>query len=188
MINTFKNTLSQITYLTDSELSQIAEITSVKELNTGEFWFYEGMLTKKVAYIYKGYLRKYYIINGDEKTDYFYFDNSFTGDLPSIIEQSPCKSFNIAMKPTTLITLSYSELNELSKKNHNIEHMIRMFLEQGFVAYYNKATSFILQTPKERYEQLISSNPLVLQRATQYHIASYLGITPQHLSRLRGQK
>lgn len=188
MINTFKNVLSQIAILTDDELSRIVEITSVKELDTGEFWFSEGMYAKKVAFVYKGYLRKYYLKNGKEKTDYFYFENSFTGDMPSLIEQTPCKSYNVAMEPTTLITLSYAKLNELTKESHNIEHMLRVFIEQGFITYYHRATSFILQSPKERYEELINSFPQVLKRATQYHVASYLGITPQHLSRLRGQK
>lgn len=188
MINTFKNILSQLALLTESELLQIADLTSIEELNVGDFWFQEGVHTHKVAFIYKGYLRKYFLKTGKEMTDYFYFENSFTGDLPSIMGNTACKSFNVAMEPTTLITLSCSELNKLAKTSHNIEHMLRLFVEQGFITYYDKATSFILHTPKERYEQLITTYPQVLQRATQYHIASYLGITPQHLSRLRGQK
>lgn len=188
MINTFKNTLSNISFLSDDDLSQIAKIASVKELNTGEFWVYEGMLVKDVAFIYKGYLRKYFLRDGNEKTDWFYFENSFTGDMPSILEQTACKSYNVAMEPTTLVVLSYAKLNELSRKSQNIEHLLRVFIEYAFIVYYKKATSFILQSPKERYAQLVAEFPKVMQRATQYHIASYLGITPQHLSRIRGQK
>ena len=95
---------------------------------------------------------------------------------------------NHTMKPTSLLVFSYHELDKLSKESRNIEHLMRIFAELAFVRYYNKATSFLLQSSKERYEELIRSQPQVLQRATQYHIASYLGITPQHLSRLRASK
>jgi CRP-like cAMP-binding protein len=184
----FVETLSKISFLSEGDLLQIAEIASIKELNPGDFWVYEGMFAKDVAFIFKGYLRKYFIIDGNEKTDWFYFENSFTGDMPSIIEQTACKSCNVAMESTTLIVLSYAKLNELSSKSQNIDHLLRVFIEYAFIAYYKRAMSFILQSPKERYEQLIAEFPMVTQRATQYHIASYLGITPQHLSRIRNQK
>ena len=188
MITALKNTLSQITFLTDDELSQIANLTSVIELEPGEFWYYEGMYTKRVAFVYKGYLRKYFLSEGNEKTDYFNFENSFAGCMPSILEQTACKAYCVAMEPTTLVALDYGELFELTKDSANIGHLLRLFTERGFTAYYNKAVSFILQSPKERYEHLMVDFPKVMQRVTQYHIASYLGITPQHLSRIRGQK
>ena len=188
MIERFKAQLADFARLSGEELTSIADLTFIKELKTGDFWFREGMQAKHVAFIYKGYLRKYFIVDGTERTDFFYFENSFTGDLPSILENSPCKSFNVAMEPTVLLALPFQKLNELALKSFNIEHMLRQFVEQGFVNYYNKASSFILQSPTERYKSLICQYPEVLQRVTQYHIASYLGITPQHLSRIRAVK
>jgi len=182
------NTLNQISPLSEDDLNNIRRIISVKELNTGDYWFHPEMYANQVAYITKGYLRKYLLIDGKEKTDFFYFDNDLTGDLPSIISNETCKSYNEAMEPTSLLVFSYHELDKLSKESRNIEHLMRIFAELAFVRYYNKATSFLLQSSKERYEELIRSQPQVLQRATQYHIASYLGITPQHLSRLRASK
>lgn len=188
MIEAFKNQLSRIATLTDKELEEIADLTFVKELKARDYWFHSGMIAQHVAFIYKGYLRKYFIVDGTEKTDFFYFENSFTGDLPSILEKSPCKSFNIAMEPTTLIALPFDNLNELALNSFNIEHMLRQFVEKGFITYYNKAAAFLLQSPKERYESLIKQYPEILKRVTQYHIASYLGITAQHLSRIRASK
>jgi CRP-like cAMP-binding protein len=182
------NILNQISPLTEKDLNNIRDIVSVKELNTGDYWFHPDMYANQIAFITKGYLRKYLIIDGKEKTDFFYFDGDLTGDLPSIISKEPCKSYNEAMESTSLLVFSYQAIDELSSNSRNIERLLRMFSELAFVRYYNKATSFILQTPKERYEDLIKSQPEVLQRATQYHIASYLGITPQHLSRLRASK
>jgi len=182
------NILNQISPLTDKDQNDIRDIISKKELKTGDYWFHPEMYANQVAFITKGYLRKYLLIDGKEKTDFFYFDNDLTGDLPSIISKETCKSYNEAMEPTSLLVFSYHELDKLSNESRNIERLLRVFAELAFVRYYNKATSFILQSPKERYEELISTQPQVLQRATQYHIASYLGITPQHLSRLRASK
>lgn len=181
-------TLQQISPLSEDDLNNISKIISEKELATGDYWFHPDMYANDIAFITKGYLRKYLLIDGKEKTDFFYFDNDLTGDLPSIISKETCKSYNEAMEPTHLLVFSYHELDKLSKESRNIERLLRVFAELAFVRYYNKATSFIMQSPKERYEELIVSQPQVLQRATQYHIASYLGITPQHLSRLRAKK
>lgn len=182
------NTLNHISPLSENDLKSIRNIISTKELNSGDYWFHPKMNASQVAFITKGYLRKYFLIDGKEKTDFFYFDNEMTGDLPSIITKEPCKSYNQAMEPTSLLVFSYYELDKLSKESRTIEHLLRVFAELAFVRYYNKANSFVLQSPKERYDELITSQPQVLQRATQYHIASYLGITPQHLSRLRASK
>lgn len=181
-------TLKSFSYLSEDDLNNIRNIISEKELKTGDYWFHPAMHANQVAFITKGYLRKYLLIDGKEKTDFFYFDNDLTGDLPSIISKETCKSYNEAMEPTSLLVFSYHELDKLSKESRNIEHLMRVFAELAFVRYYNKAISFIMQSPKERYDELIKTQPEVLKRATQYHIASYLGITPQHLSRLRSIK
>jgi len=92
------------------------------------------------------------------------------------------------MEPTVLVTFRYSDLNNLSHKYPNIDHLLRVNVERSFITFHQKAISFILKSPKQRYEELVAEYPQILQRVTQYHIASYLGITPQHLSRLRGQR
>lgn len=177
--------LNQYTTLTDEDKSALEGIIKIKSLQVGEFWYYEGLYAKNIAFISEGYLRKYFVVDGVEKTDFFYFENSFTGDLPSILENRPCKSYNVAMEPTTLLSIPYSELYKIAEDSKNFERLLRIFAEQGFVTYYNRTTSFILKSPKERYLELIEKQPQIIQRAKQYHIASYLGITPQHLSRIR---
>jgi CRP-like cAMP-binding protein len=186
MIDTLLNIFKSFSPLTEKDLNNIGDLVSTRELDVGEYWFYEGMRADKIAFIIKGYLRKYLLIDGAEKTDFFYFDHDLTGDLPSIISREGCKSYNVAMEPTQLLTLSYNALDALSEESRTIDRLMRVFAELAFVRYYNKAVSFMLQSPGERYIELVKSQPQVLQRATQYHIASYLGITPQHLSRLRG--
>ena len=158
------------------------------QLEKGEYWIRAGKKNSQVAFVNEGYLRKFYLRDGIEITDFFYFDNDFSADLPSILDHTVPKASIVAMRKTTLTTFSYHAFNELCKQSAALEHLHRLIVEHTFLRFYKRSVSFILQTPKERYEDLIDSYPKVLEQANQYHIASYLGISPQHLSRLRRQK
>jgi len=180
--------LERISPLSTEEREEMAGITVIRRLDKGEHWIQEGRTTRMLAFVEEGYLRKYYLHDGKEITDYFYFENSFTGDLPAILSGRPSLANAVAMEPSTLLTLPYTALDGLCRQYHPIEHILRVVLEQVFLTFYYRSISFISSTPKERYAQLVAEHPQVIQRATQYHIASYLGITPQHLSRLRAPR
>lgn len=179
--------LNQKASISQHDYELIIHISRKKVLKKGDFWLKAGMVGQEVAFVNKGYLRKYYLQDGKDVTDYFYLENSFTGDLPSIISQQATFAFVEAMESSELIVWNYDKLNVLAKKFHSMEHLLRKFTETGFLTFYNRTKSFITQTPKERYDALVKENPDIHHRVKQYHIASYLGITPQHLSRLRKQ-
>ena len=174
--------------ITETDCENLMDIFHTLTLNKGEYWIEAGKKNNHIAFIEDGYLRKFYLKEGKEITDFFYFDNDFSSDLPSILDHTVPASSIISMQQSTLITFSYHDFNELCKESPTLEHLFRIFLEKIFIRFYKRTESFILQTPKERYNDLIVSYPNVFQKAAQYHIASYLGISPQHLSRLRGQK
>ncbi|MBO9699984.1 MAG: Crp/Fnr family transcriptional regulator [Sporocytophaga sp.] len=180
--------LNSIKPLSKTEKAAFLGIIHEVNLDKGDCWIQENTLCNKIAFIINGYLRKFYNKDGNEVTDSFYFENSFCADLPSVIGRHPLTSSTIAMTPTTLLVFDYSDFLKLCDKSHSFEKIYRILLEQTFLQFYKRTTSFILQTPKQRYDDLIKNQPLVLQRATQYHIASYLGISYQHLSRLKSEK
>lgn len=171
--------------LTDEDIINFTSITTQKPLNKGDYWIEAGKKNNQVGFIEKGYLRKYYMKDGCEITDYFYFENDFTADIPSIINNNSPVAFIIAMSKSLLITFPYDEFNILCKTSPRLEHLHRLMIEMTFLRYYERTVSFITQTVKERYDRLIDSRPDILQRAAQHHIASFLGISPQHLSRIR---
>jgi CRP/FNR family transcriptional regulator, anaerobic regulatory protein len=180
--------LSNITPLNDKDRGRMYDILNTRTLGKGEYWIRAGKKNYDIAFVDKGYLRKFYLKNGNEITDFFYFDNDFSADLPSIMTNTNPVASIIAMHKTTLTTFSYPVFNDLCKQSLDLEHLHRRMIELSFLRFYKRSVSFILQTPAERYDDLIVSYPDVFINAAQYHIASYLGISPQHLSRLRGQK
>ncbi len=179
---------SAIQPLSEKERDDFAGITKEVQVEKGDYWIRENVSNNNIAWLEKGYLRKYFLLDGNEKTDSFYFENDFCADLPSIIGGHTPTSNIIAMEPTTLIVFSYVAFNKLCSQSPAIEHIYRVMIEQNFLRFYRRTTSFILQTTKERYENLVREEPQVLQRANQYHIASYIGTSYQHLSRLRAEK
>ena len=180
--------LNSIVQLSDADSIKLDEILERKELDKGAFWIEEGKKNYDIAFVEDGYLRKFYLKEGVEITDFFYFEKDFSADLPSIWSNSNPQASIIAMEETTLTTFSYHEFDELCKNSLALEHLHRKIIEFSFLRFYKRSVSFILQSPKDRYYDLILSSPDIFLRAAQYHIASYLGISPQHLSRLRRQK
>lgn len=180
--------LNSFAPLPEKDSADFSSILTTIQLNKGAFWIEEGKKNDRVAFLEDGYLRKYYLKDGNEITDFFYFENDFSADLPSIIGHTLPYASIIAMQKTTLTTFSYHDFNQLCKNSLALEHINRLIVEYTFLRLYKRTTSFILQTPKERYRELVATNPAIIQKATQYHIASYLGIGPQHLSRLRSEK
>lgn len=178
---------NQITPLTEADNLQLEKLLKPVQLAKGDYWIMPDRINHQIAFVEEGYLRKYYLKDGAEYTDYFYFDHDFCADLPAIIGDTHSHACIVAMQNTRLITFSYQQFNQLCEQSHALEHLHRKLVELTFLRFYRRTVSFILQSPAERYESLISTQPIVLQRATQYHIASFLGISPQHLSRLRGQ-
>jgi len=184
----FFRRLDHIAKLSEEEREAIRSIVTIQELKKNELWLQEGKKAQLFGFVQKGYLRKFYWLDGNEVTDYFYLDNSFAGDVPSILSKKPAIANLVAMEPTTILSIPAEKIYSLCSQYPNIEHLMRVLIEQAFITFYYRSTGFILSTPKERYEKLVDEQPEVLQRVAQYHIASYLGITPQHLSRLRAEK
>lgn len=180
--------LDQISRLSDEEKQAIRSIITEQKLKKGAFWIEEGKRAHLLGFIKKGYLRKYYVSDGAEITDFFYLDNSFIGDIPAIVSKQPSVANAVAMEPTTILSIPYEKFDALCRQFPKIEHIMRVMIEQTFIVFYYRSVSFILSTPKKRYAKLMHEQPEVLRRAAQYHIASFLGITPQHLSRLRAEK
>jgi len=180
--------LNSVNPLSEQDCDDILKILKTRQLKKGDHWLEEGKVNYNVAFVEDGYLRRYWVKDGDEITDAFYFENDLCVDLPSIIGKTKPLSNVVAVRRTLLTTFSYAEFNKLCEKSMALEHLNRMLVEFSLLRFYGRTASFILKTPKERYDDLVKAKSPILQKATQYHISSYLGIGPQHLSRLRAGK
>lgn len=179
--------LSTWATLTENDCKNLSNIIATKHLEKGQCWIEAGNKNDMIAFVETGYLRRFYFNDGNELTDFFYFENDFCADLPSLIGHTKPAASVVAMEQTVLTAFSYTDFNKLCDSSTALERLNRRLVEFTFLRFYNRALSFIMQTPKQRYDELVRRSPQIMQRAQQYHTASYLGINALQLERLRAE-
>lgn len=113
------------------------------------------------------------------------YENEFFGDYMSFLTQEPTELYTQAIEPTEILSISYSDLNELYKSSEIGMHIGRAAAESLFIHKQTQQIDLLKLTAEERYLKLLERQPKIVQRTPQKHIASYLGITPESFSRIR---
>ena len=142
----------------------------------------------KFGFLVSGAVRYYHLINGDDITSYFSFEQEFTSSYKSFVTQTPTITYIQALEETLLINTSYQAMQQMLAHPlhaYKIERFGRLIAEHYLCCYEDRMASFITQSPEERYLQLLQTGKDILQRMPQHYIAHYLGITPVSLSRIR---
>jgi CRP-like cAMP-binding protein len=151
----------------------------------GSFLLREGEVCRQIYFIRKGLVRLYYLKDGETYIRQFFFEHAFATDLASCTTGAPSRLYIEALEDCELTVLPYAELCRLYDTFPGLQKLGRLLAEHAFAAISGRMASLFLQTPEERYLELIRSRPKVSQRIPQYMIASYLGVTPEGLSRIR---
>ncbi|OJJ16325.1 hypothetical protein BKI52_34095 [marine bacterium AO1-C] len=141
---------------------------------------------KKIAYIQQGILRGYYVNPvGEEVTTNFFVAPTFAADYSSYLQNLPVRMNIQVLTPSVLLVSDLDNLNVLSEKHVIINKFYRVIVERAFAFQQERQVSFILNSATERYLQLIKDRKQIFEEIPQHYIASYLGIKPQSLSRIR---
>jgi CRP-like cAMP-binding protein len=148
----------------------------------------EDIICRKLYFVQEGLARIFYHKKGKDITYSFVPENTFTTLVDSFFEQKPSR-YNIELlEPSVVSYIKYDDLTSLFKQSHEIEHFGRIITTEFLKSHSERLSAIQFQTAAERYETLQVRHPSVLLRANLGHIASYLGITQETLSRLRGRK
>lgn len=154
-------------------------------LRQGEHWLEEGQLCRYVGFIETGLVRYYMNDDGNQKTLYFNKEGEFVSNYQSFIPRQPSNTSIQAIEDTFLQVISYENLQRLYATIREGEKLGRLAIEQVFLSSMQQLKSFYKDSPADRYQQFLRSYPDLAQRIPQYYIASYVGIKPQSLSRIR---
>ena len=181
-----KNISKYIT-INNSDIEIIDKVFSKKEYKKDEYLIEQGKRADKIFFIQEGLVRIYFINeNGNEINTYFASDESFTTSFSSFINQHSSVEFIKAEKETSVYSLNYSDFET------NNDFMIKfrtLFIEQNLVCVKNRLDLLQSSNAKEKYEHFIqNTNKKIINGIPLYHIASYLGITAESLSRLRKKR
>ena len=172
--------------LTNQEQEQIKNFLGVKKIRKKQYLLQEGDVCKNIAFVEKGALRAYTVNNdGVEHIMQFALEGWYISDLYSFLT-GEVATYNIdAIEDSELVLISRSAHDELLKKYPKYETFTRELITGAYVALQKRLNSIISKSLEERYEAFISLYPDIAKRVPQHMIASYMGLTPETLSRVR---
>ena len=156
-----------------------------KTLKRREILHDSNVVCNNYYFIESGIIRYYQIKDGEEITGGFFSEGSGYTDLDSFLSNSFSKQTAQAIEYSTLLFISKLDLEKLYQEVPKFERIARILAEEAFLDLRNKIDSFILQDAKERYLSILTNRPELIRRIPQHYVASYLGIKPQSLSRIR---
>ena len=172
--------------LTEKEREVIEEYLTLKKIRKRQYLLQEGDISKSVAFVERGALRLYKVSeDGTEHIVQFALEGRFLTDLYSFLTNEP-SIFNIdAIEDSELVLISRSASDELQKRSTKYLEYILLETSEFYIDLERRLTYTISLNIDERYKDLITHFPDIIQRAPQHMIASYMGLTPETLSRVR---
>ena len=147
-----------------------------------------GHTCKTIYFVKEGCVRIYYFKEDIDITESFEFENAFVARAESLFTGKPSMKAIQAVEDSSLIAIDSNKLFQLFDKHHDLERLFRKIIEASYVNTVNRIESLQFHTADERYHNLLKEHKDILKRVPLKYIASYLGITPVSLSRIRAQK
>lgn len=156
-------------------------------LNKNDYLLHEGKICRHLYFLEKGALRGYYILDGKEITHWFGFEQDFVTSFHSFITQAPAVENIQLLEGSILWAISKEKLSRLFNQYHEIERLVRIAYEKYYIRLEERFVNAQFKSATERYEGLLQTRPYILERIPLGHIASYLGISQETLSRIRSR-
>lgn len=179
--------ISEFVQLNGEEIEAITSKIELKEYVAGNVLLREGMVSTMSYFNLKGCVRLYYLVDGEEKTTYFYTEKQFITSLRSFTTNTPADHYLECVEDCTLALIPFEVEKELLNSFPKLETFARIHLEQELANYQEMLSNHIMSNPEQRYLGLLQNRPDLLKRAPLYQLASYLGIKAQSLSRIRNR-
>lgn len=178
--------LTKYVPLTEAEKNAIVSLDIFRSVKKGTVLLREGQITKESYFVLKGCIRKYYVLEGEEKTTAFYTE--MEGLTPHCVaSQMPSEYYVSCVEDSILIVSNADMESEVNGKFPKFDTLCKILSEERLGKQQIDFDAFKTSSPEQRYLNLLQSQPDLIQRVPQHQLASYLGIKPQSLSRLRAR-
>ncbi len=171
--------------MTHDELDILESVLVPRKYAKGTIILKEGEQCKSIIYIHRGLLRQFYFKNGKEVTEYLAVDGDIVMCIESLFKEEPSYLQVEALENTILYELPKQRLEQVALHNVNIQILYRKILEESLIISQVHADLLRFETAENRYRRMTRQMPQVVLRAPLVHIASYLQMTPETLSRVR---
>ena len=181
----FRVFISNFPFLKDDEIETIVKHTVIKEFKKGTILLKEGTICKECYAVIRGCVREYYIKNGLDMTTAFFTEGQSVNSFSSYTNQVPSKHFLECSEDSLLTVGNQSLVDQMCERIPRLTEFIKNEVEKDAGELQERMASFMTSTPEERFTDLMKNNPGLMNRVPQHQIASYLGVTPESLSRIK---
>jgi CRP/FNR family transcriptional regulator len=174
--------------LSKEELEAFLSVLSVVEVPKRKRLVEPGSYIKNEYFVVKGCLKGYYLDeNGDKHIIQFAIENWWIGDFDAFYNHVPSKLHVEAIEDSTLLAITYNDLQELFESTPKFERYFRILVTGAFISLRGRILSTLQNATKERYLEFCKTYPNIERRVANYDIANYLGVSAESLSRIRRQ-
>jgi CRP-like cAMP-binding protein len=188
MLELLRRNLAPKVSLTDAEFDLFAAKTRHRSLRKKEIALLPGEVCQYASFVVKGAFRGYLLNEKDEeKTLLLGVEDWWMVDLYSYMTRTPSRITIEAVEPCELLQMTLADLEELYETVPKIERFIRLMAQNAFIASQSRLMDLMTNTTDHRYEHFIERYPHFFQRFPQYMIASFLNVSPEHLSAVRAR-
>lgn len=178
--------LARYVTLTDEEKEIFCSGLKEKKIKRHHFLSEAGDVSRYQNFVNKGCLRLFYIDeNGFEHNIQFAVEDWWIGDMASFLTQKPASLYVEALEDSEVLQIDNATMENLYIKIPKLERFFRILLQNAFISFEQRILSNLSKSAEEKYLEFINKYPYMEQRLPQIHIASYLGITPEFLSKLK---
>ncbi|WP_370899417.1 Crp/Fnr family transcriptional regulator [Chryseobacterium gossypii] len=186
-LSILQKVLTGFAQLTDEDLSVSLPLWHQRTIAKNDFYNKQNIVCKDLGIITKGIFRIYYYDDTmeEERNIFFFSENQFVVSFRSFIFQYPCSYYIEALEEAEILYISYNDLQYLYDTHKSWAKFGRLLAEHFFNQSQARTEELLLLSHEQRYLNLLKEHPNIVQRVQSYHIASYLGIKNQSLSRIR---
>lgn len=183
------NNIKRYVTLTEDEEQKICSVIQTKRVKKKQFIIQPGFVCHSRTYIVEGAFKVFYLDEeGKEHTVSIGVEDWFVTDFHSYISQTPASNYAEALEDSVIFQMAYKDIEPLCQEIHALSEYFRLTTEKAFAHSRRRVISSISKTAEQRYDEYLEKYPHIVQRVPQYVLASYLGMSPEFLSKIRKQK
>jgi CRP-like cAMP-binding protein len=166
-------------------IETLAEILVPFKVNKGEKLMKEGEICSYMYYVERGMVRQFYYKGGRDVTEHFSYEGRIVICIESFLKQEPSRLMVEALETSWVFGIPYNKITQLIEVDREMAQLYRKILEHALISSQEHADSQRFENATERYVRLLKTKPEIVLRAPMVHVASFLQMTPETLSRVR---